>query len=59
MDYAGHDLLDAAMLDLEGYHRLISFTEELHQVEQTTFAQVRALAAYLTPERHFCFIEQP
>ncbi len=59
MDYSGYDLLQAAMADLAYYQRLISFTEELHQWEQTTFQHVLELADYLTPERHFCFLLQP
>ncbi|GCE32161.1 hypothetical protein KDA_76450 [Dictyobacter alpinus] len=59
MDYSGYDLLQAAMSDLANYQRLISFTEELHQWEQTTFQHLLELADYLTPERHFCFLLQP
>src|SRR5579875_390806 len=59
MDYSGYDLLEAVTEDLEGYHRLISFTEELQQVERTHFSDVLALADYLTPERAFCFVMLP
>jgi predicted Zn-dependent peptidase len=59
MDYSGYDLLQSALADLECYHRLISFTEELLQWEQVTFQHVLDLAEYLTPEKHFCFILQP
>lgn len=60
MDYSGYDLLENAMDDLAEYHRLISFHEELQQVQSIPFEQVRELAHYLTYERrHFCFILQP
>jgi predicted Zn-dependent peptidase len=59
MDYSGYDFLEAVMTDLERYHCLIPFSEELRQVEQVRFEQIVELAAYLTPERHFCFILQP
>jgi hypothetical protein len=59
MDYSGYDVLTAALDDLAGYHRLISFTEELRQLEQVQFAEIVELAAFLTPERHFCFFTCP
>jgi hypothetical protein len=59
MDYSGYDVLTAVLVDLAGYHRLIPFTEELHQLEQVQFAEIVELAAFLTPERHFCFISCP
>ena len=59
MDYSGYDLLESAMDDLAEYHRLISFSEELQQIQNITFEQVIELAHYLTDERHFCFILQP
>ncbi len=59
MDYAGFDLLEAAMDDLAGYQRLISFCEEIEAIKQTTFEDMRELSEYLTPERHFCFIVFP
>jgi len=59
MDYAGYDLLESAMDDLAGYHRLLSFSEEIEQILAVTFEQVRELAHYLTEERHFCWITLP
>jgi predicted Zn-dependent peptidase len=59
MDYSGYDLLESAMDDLAGYHRLISFSEEIQQVQHITFECIVELARYLTYERHFCFILQP
>lgn len=59
MDYSGYDLLESAMGDLAAYQRLITFTEELQQIEGTTFEQVVELARYLTYERHFCFLLLP
>ncbi|HEY1247495.1 MAG TPA: pitrilysin family protein [Nitrososphaera sp.] len=59
MDCSGYDLLQDAIGDLEGYQRLIPFSQELHQIEQTTFEEVMKLAEYLSPEKHFCFIVQP
>jgi predicted Zn-dependent peptidase len=59
MDYSGYDLLEAALGDLEDYHRLISFTEELHLLEQTQFSNVIDLADFLTPQRLFCFVLLP
>ncbi len=59
MDYSGYDLLESAMDDLAGYQRLISFSEEIEQVQQVTFECIVELARYLTEERHFCFIMLP
>lgn len=59
MDYSGYDLLEGTMIDLAGYQRLISFSEEIEQVQRITFEHVAALARYLTEERHFCFIMLP
>lgn len=59
LDYSGYDLLDAAMADLQAYHRLIWLSEKRRQVEQTTFEQIVELASYLTPQRQFCFIVRP
>jgi predicted Zn-dependent peptidase len=56
MDYSGYGVLKATLNDLACSHRLIPFAEELHHLEQTEFASVVELAAYLTPERHCCFI---
>lgn len=59
MDYSGYDLLESAMDDLAGYQQLISFSEEIRQIEQTTFEDVVELVSYLTKKRHFCFIILP
>lgn len=59
MDYSGYDLLQAAIADLENYHRLVPFSEELQQCKQTTFQHILDLAAYLTPQRSFCFVLEP
>ncbi len=59
MDYSGYQLLQATMADLEQYHRLISFSEELQHIEQITFDHVVDLALYLTSERLFCFTLLP
>jgi len=59
MDYSGYDLLESAMDDLAGYHRLISFSEEIQQIQHITFECIVELARYLTSERHFCFIMLP
>ncbi len=59
MDYSGYHLLQAAMSDLDAHHRLLSFSEELQHLEQTTFTQIVELAEYLTPERQFRFIMLP
>lgn len=59
LDYSGYDLLESAMGDLAAYQRLISFSEEIQQIEGTTFEQVVELAYYLTYERHFCFVMIP
>lgn len=59
MDYNGNDLLETVIGDLEDYHRLIPFTEELRMLECTQFSDVVDLADYLTPERQFCYILLP
>jgi predicted Zn-dependent peptidase len=59
MDYSGYQLLNATIGDLEQYHRLISFSEELQYIEQTTFDHIVELASYLTSERQFSFFQIP
>lgn len=59
MDYSGYQLLQATMTDLEGYHRLISFSEEIEHIEQIPFDHIVELALHLTPERQFCFVVLP
>jgi predicted Zn-dependent peptidase len=59
LDYSGDDVLEAVIGDLEQYHRLIPFVQELEQIEQTTLEQIEELAEYLTPERHVCCIQLP
>ncbi len=59
MDYSGYDLLESVMDDLAGYHHLISFLEEIQQIQQITFDKIRELARYLTQERQFCFLMLP
>lgn len=59
LDLAGHELLNTMMNDLKLYQRLISYTKELGQVEETHFEEIVALAEYLTPERYFCFTKLP
>jgi predicted Zn-dependent peptidase len=59
MDYSGYGVLKATMNDLACSHRLIPFAEELYHLEQTEFASVVELAAFLTPERHCSFILRP
>lgn len=59
MDYSGYQLLNATIGDLEQHHRLISFSEELQYIEQTTFDHIVELASYLTSERQFSFFQIP
>ena len=59
LDLAGFDLMDRMMEDLEERHSLLSYTDELVQVEQTHLAEVAALATYLTPNRAYTFISKP
>lgn len=59
MDYSGYELLESVMDDLARYQRLISFSEEIQQVQRITFEYIVKIARYLTEERHFCFIMLP
>lgn len=59
MDYCGYDVLKVALDDLACSHRLLPFAEELYHLEQTDFAAIVELAAFLTPERHCSFIMRP
>jgi predicted Zn-dependent peptidase len=59
LDCSGDDLLKVVLDDLAYAHRLIPFAEELYHLEQTDFAAIVELAAFLTPERHCSFILRP